>query len=127
MKACDCCWLVGDGPGYMAMCPCDGFTDVGHGGGPQPSLVVVPWETTVVLREVLPPRLLCPLPVAVAAVTVDKAAAVVLARRRQWSEQRFVGVERRWSSSWIGGVQMDFLHHGIRLDVEVGDDGVDVR
>ncbi len=22
---------------------------------------------------------------------------------------------------------MDFLHHGIRLDVEVGDDGVDIR
>jgi hypothetical protein len=26
-------------------------------GGPRPSLAVAPWETTVVLREVLPPRL----------------------------------------------------------------------
>jgi hypothetical protein len=54
MKACGRCWPVGDGAGYMAMCPCDGFTYVGHGGGPQPSLVVVPWETTVVLLF-LPP------------------------------------------------------------------------
>jgi hypothetical protein len=56
MKACGRCWPVDDGPGYMAMCPCDGFTYIGHGGGPRPSLVVVPWETTVVLLEVLPPR-----------------------------------------------------------------------
>jgi hypothetical protein len=47
---------MGDVPGYMAMCPYDGFTDISHGGGPRPSLVVAPWETTVVLREVLPPR-----------------------------------------------------------------------
>jgi hypothetical protein len=56
MKACGRCRPVGDGPGYMAMCPYDGFTDVGHGGGPRPSLVVTLWETTVVLLEVLPPR-----------------------------------------------------------------------
>jgi hypothetical protein len=65
-----------------------------------------------------------------AAVTVAGAAAVVLARRvrrRQWSGQCFVGVERCRSSSWTGGVQVDFLHHGIRLNVELGDDGVDVR
>jgi hypothetical protein len=73
-----------------------------------------------------------PIPIVVAAVA--GAATVVFARRarwrqgrRQWSGRRFVGVERRRSSSWIGGVQVDFLHHGIRLDVEVGDDGVDVR
>jgi hypothetical protein len=48
-------WPVGDGPGYMVMCPCDGFTYVGHGGGPQPSLVVAPWETTVVLLPRFPP------------------------------------------------------------------------
>jgi hypothetical protein len=48
------------------------------------------------------------------------------ARRRQWSEQCFVRVERRQSSSWTGGVQVDVLHHGIRLDGEVGDDGGDV-
>jgi hypothetical protein len=40
------------------MCPCDRFTYVGHGGGPRPSLVVASWETTVVLLEVLPPRVL---------------------------------------------------------------------
>jgi hypothetical protein len=56
MKACGHCWPVGDGPGYLAMCSCDGFTYVGHGGGPRPSLVVAPWETMVVLLEVLPPR-----------------------------------------------------------------------
>jgi hypothetical protein len=50
-------WPVGDGPGYMAMCPCDGFTYVGHGGGPRASLAVAPWETMVVLLEVLPQRL----------------------------------------------------------------------
>jgi hypothetical protein len=55
MKACGRYWSVDDGPGYMAMCPCNGFTYVGHGGGPRPSLVVAPWETTVVLLEVLPP------------------------------------------------------------------------
>jgi hypothetical protein len=75
-----------------------------------------------------------PMPVVVAAITVAGAIAVVLARRarrrqrwQQWSGQRFVGLERHRSSSWTGGVQVDFLHHGIRLDVEVGDDGVDVR
>jgi hypothetical protein len=72
--------------------------------------------------------------VVVAAVTVAGAAAVVLARRArrrqgrwQWSGRRFVGVECRRSSSWTGGVQADFLHRGIRLDVEVDDDGVDIR
>jgi hypothetical protein len=50
MKTCGRCWPMGDGPGYMTMCPCNGFIDVGHGGGPRPSLVVAPWETTVVLR-----------------------------------------------------------------------------
>jgi hypothetical protein len=55
MKACGCCWSVGDGPGYMAMCPCDGFTYVDHGGGSRPSLAVAPWETTVVLPPRLPP------------------------------------------------------------------------
>jgi hypothetical protein len=68
--------------------------------------------------------------VVVAVVTVAGAAAVVLsrrARRRQWSGRCFVGVERCRSNSWTGGVQVDFLHHGIHLDVEVGDDGVDVR
>jgi hypothetical protein len=75
-----------------------------------------------------------PMSVVVAAVTVARAVVVVLARRarrrqrrRQWSGQYFVGVERRRSSSWTRGVQVDFLHHGIRLDVEAGDDGVDVR
>jgi hypothetical protein len=70
-----------------------------------------------------------PIPVVVAAVTVTVAgaAAVVFARRaRRRQGRHFVGVERHRSSSWIGGVQVDFLHHGIRLDVEVGDDGVDV-
>jgi hypothetical protein len=56
IKACGRCWPVSDGPGYMVMCPCDGFTYVSHGGGPRPSLVVALWETTVVLLEVLPPR-----------------------------------------------------------------------
>jgi hypothetical protein len=55
MKACGHCWPVGDGTGYMVMCPCDGFTDVGHSEGPRSSLVVASWETTVVLQEVLPP------------------------------------------------------------------------
>jgi hypothetical protein len=55
MKTCGRCWPVGDGPGYIAMCPCDRFTNVGHGGGPRPSLVEAPWETMVVLLEVLPP------------------------------------------------------------------------
>jgi membrane protein implicated in regulation of membrane protease activity len=74
---------------------------------------------------------------AVAAVVVPMSVvvvAVVLARlvrqhqrRRQWSGQHFVGVECRRSSSWTGGVQADFLHRGIRLDVEVDDDGVDIR
>jgi hypothetical protein len=40
---------LGTGPGYMAMCPCHGFTYVGHGGGSQPSLVVAPLEAVVVL------------------------------------------------------------------------------
>jgi hypothetical protein len=93
-----------------------------HGG------VVVLAATTAVAAVVVP------ISVVVAAVTNARAAAVVLARRvrrrqgrRQWSERHFIGVERRRSSSWTGGVQGDFLHHGIRLDVEVGDDGVDVR
>jgi hypothetical protein len=93
-----------------------------HGG------VVVLAATTAVTAVVVP------ISVVVAAVTVVGTAGVVLARRarrhkgrRQWSGRRFVGVERRRSSSWIGGVQVDFLHHGIRLDVEVGNDGVDVR
>jgi hypothetical protein len=92
------------------------------------TIVAVRAATTAVATVVVP------MPVVVAAVTVAGAAAVVLARRvrrrqrrRQWSGQRFVGVEHCWSSSWIGGVQVDFLHHGICLDVEVGDDGVDVR
>ena len=55
MKACGRCWLVGDGSGYMVMCPCDGFTDVGHSEGPRSSLVVASWKTTAVLQEVLPP------------------------------------------------------------------------
>jgi hypothetical protein len=54
MKACGHCWLVDAGPGYMAMCPDDGFTYVGHGGGPRSSLVVALWEATVVLLF-LPP------------------------------------------------------------------------
>jgi hypothetical protein len=92
------------------------------------TIVVVLAATTAVAAVVVP------MPVVVAAVTVAGAAAVVLARRarrhqrrRQWSGQNFVGVERRRSSSWTKGVQVDFLHHGIHLDVEVGDDGVDVR
>jgi hypothetical protein len=63
--------------------------------------------------------------VVVAAVTVVRAAVVVLARRarrRQWSRHHFVEVERCRSNNWTGGVQVDFLHHGIRLDVEVDDD-----
>jgi hypothetical protein len=92
------------------------------------TIVVVLAATTAVATVVVP------MPVVVVAVTVAGAAAVVLARRarqhqrrRQWSGQNFVGVERRRSSSWTRGVQVDFLHHGICLDVEVGDDGVDVR
>jgi hypothetical protein len=93
-----------------------------HGG------VVVLAATTAVAAVVVP------IPVVVVAVTIAEVAAVVLAGRarrrqgrRQSSGRRFVGVERRRSSSWTGGVQVDFLHHGIRLDVEVGDDGVNVR
>jgi hypothetical protein len=86
------------------------------------STIVVVLATTTAVAAVVVPML-----VVVAAVTVVGVAAVVLARRQQWSGHRFVGVERRQSSSWTGGVQVDFLHHGIRLDVEVGDDGVDVR
>jgi hypothetical protein len=93
-----------------------------HGG------VAVLAATTAVAAVVVP------IPIVVAAVIVPGAAVVVLARRarghqgrRQWSGRRFVGVERRWSSSWTGSVQVDFPHHGIRLDVEVGEDGVDVR
>jgi hypothetical protein len=56
MKACDRCWPVGDGSGYMAICPYNRFTYVGHAGGPRPSLVVSSWETTIVLLEVLPLR-----------------------------------------------------------------------
>jgi hypothetical protein len=92
------------------------------------TIVAVRAATTAVAAVVVP------MLVVVAAVTVAGAAAVVLARRvrrrqrrRQWSGQRFVGVEHCRSSSWTGGVQVDFLHHGICLDVEVGDDGVDVR
>jgi hypothetical protein len=72
--------------------------------------------------------------VVVAVVTIAGATSVVLARRarrrqrwRQWSGQCFIRVERRRSSSWTRGVQVDFLHHGIHLDVKVDDDGVDVR
>jgi hypothetical protein len=93
------------------------------------STIVVVLATTTVVAAVI-----VPMPVVVAAVTVAGAAVVVLARwarrcqrRRQWSGQHFIGVEHRRSSSWTGGVQVDFLHHGIRLDVEVVDDGVDVR
>jgi hypothetical protein len=93
-----------------------------HGG------VVVFVATTVVAVVVVP------IPIVVAAITVAGTAVVVLARRarrrqgwRQWSGRHFIGVEHRWSSSLTGGVQVDFLHHGIRMDVEVGDDGVDVR
>jgi Flp pilus assembly protein TadB len=64
------------------------------------TFVVVLAATTVVVAVVLP------MPVVVAVVTVAEAADVVLARRvrrrqrrRQWSGQRFVGVERRRSSS----------------------------
>jgi hypothetical protein len=84
--------------------------------------------TTVVAAVVIP------IPVVVAAVTVVGTAAVVLARRarrrqgwRQWSGRCFVGVEHRRSSNWTGDVQVDFLHHGNRLDVEVDDDGVNIR
>jgi hypothetical protein len=93
-----------------------------HGG------VAVLAATTAVAAVVVP------IPVVVAAVTGAGAAAVVLARRarrrqgrRQWSGRHFVGVERRRRSSWTGGVQVNFLHHGIHLDVEVGNDGVDIR
>jgi hypothetical protein len=92
------------------------------------TIVAVLATTTIVAAVVVP------MPVVVVAVTVAGAAAVVLARRarwrqrrRQWSGHHFVGVERRRSSSWTGGVQVDFLHHGIRLNVEVGDDDVDIR
>jgi hypothetical protein len=86
------------------------------------TIVVVLAATTAVAVVVVP------MPIVVAAVTVAGAAAVVLAKRarrrqmwRRWSGQRFVGVERHQSNSWTGGVQVDFLHHGIRLDVEVGE------
>jgi hypothetical protein len=103
-----------------------GCSAVGNHGGVTTAvstIVAVLAATTAVAAVV-------PMPVVVAAVTVAGAAAVVLARRvrrRQWSGQCFVGVERCRSSSWTGGVQVDFLHHGIRLNVELGDDGVDVR
>jgi hypothetical protein len=120
------------------MCPGDGFTYVSHGGGTLTVVgggavgshggVVVLAATTVVVEVVVH------IPVVVAIITVARAANVVLARRarrhqgrRQWSGWHFVGVEHRRSSNWTGGVQVDFLHHGIRLDVEVDDDGVDVR
>jgi hypothetical protein len=86
-------------------------------------VAVLAATTTVVVVVV-------PILVVVVSITVAGAATVILARRarrRQWSGRHFVGVERRRSSSWTGGVQVDFLHHGICLDVEVGDDGVDVR
>jgi hypothetical protein len=85
------------------------------------TIIVVLAATTAVAAVVVP------MPVVVAIITDAGAAVVVFARRRQWSRQRWVGVERRRSSSWTGGVQVDFLYHGICLDVEVGDDGVDVR
>jgi hypothetical protein len=90
-----------------------------HGG------VAVLAATTAIAAVVVP------IPVVVAVVTVAAVVLVRWARRRQgwrqWSGRRFVGVECRRSSSWTEGVQVDFLHHGIHLDVEVGDDGVDVR
>jgi hypothetical protein len=97
MKASSRFWPVGDGSRYTALCPCDGLIDVGHGGGPRPSLVLVPWEnhggvaggvattvstiiailaatTTVAAVDV-------PMPVVVAVITIVGAATVVLARR----------------------------------------------
>jgi hypothetical protein len=101
----------------MAMCPSDRFTDVGHDGGPQPSLMVAPWETTVVFATMVSTIIVflvtttAVAAVVVPAITVAGAAAVVLARRvrrcqkrRQWRGHRFVGVERRRSSSWTRGV-----------------------
>jgi hypothetical protein len=108
-----------------------GGDTVGNHGGVATAVctIVAILATTTAIAVVVVPML-----VVVAAVTVVGAAAVVLARwarqrqrRQQWSRQCFVGVERRRSSSWTRGVQVDFLHHGIRLDVEVGDNGVDVR
>jgi hypothetical protein len=97
---------------------------VGGGAAGSHDGVAVLAATTAVAAVVVP------ILVVVAAVTIVGAIVVVLARRarrRQWSGRCFVGVERCRSSSWTGGVQVDFLHHGICLDVEVGNDGVDVR
>jgi threonine/homoserine/homoserine lactone efflux protein len=100
-----------------------------HGGVARGVATVVSTIVVVLATTTAVAAVIVPMPVVVAAITIVGAAAIVLARRarrRQWSRQRFVLVECRRSSSWTGGVQVDFLHHGIRLDVEVGDDGVDV-
>jgi Flp pilus assembly protein TadB len=108
---------------------------VGNHGGIAGGVATAVSTTVVVLAATTAvAAVVVPILIVVAVVTVAGAAAVVLARRarqcqrrRQWSGQRFVGLERRRSSSWTGGVQVDFLHHGIRLDVEVGDNGIDVQ
>jgi hypothetical protein len=94
-------------------------------------------KTTVVLREVLPPRFpplslfLLPLPPLRRLMFLCQLLLLSLPLSGPLplflpGGQRFVGVERRRSSSWIGSVQVDFLHHGIHLDVEVGNGGVNV-
>jgi hypothetical protein len=103
MKACDRCWPVGDGPGYMAMCPCDGSTDVDHGEGRRPwrgtlavvgggdvgnhggvaggVATVVSTIVTILAATTAVAAVVVPMPVVVAAVTIHGAAAVVLARQ----------------------------------------------
>jgi hypothetical protein len=109
----------------MAIYPDDGFTYVGHGGRARPSLVVALCEShsgvVVLATTTAVAAVVVPISVIVAVVTVAEAAAVILARRvrrrkgrRQWSRRCFVGVEHCRSSSWTGGIQLNFLHHGIR-------------
>jgi hypothetical protein len=47
----------GHGPRYIAVCPCHGLMNVGHGGVPLLSLLVGP-EGAAVVEPELPPRLL---------------------------------------------------------------------
>jgi hypothetical protein len=115
----------------MAICPYHGFKYVGHGGGPPPSLVVVPvgrrggvaggvgntisTVVAILATNTTTVAVVVSVLVVVAAAVVVGAIAVGLARRawhqgrQQRSGWRVVRVERHRSSSWTGGVQVNFL------------------